>query len=188
MNRCRSKRRPRKRTAKHEQRLRVGQHAHRQHRQYPNQVVHLEVVDVLAQTGGSLPGAQGARQPRAHARARRPTARRTSAKLSGLVYAVRSSSSVHGRRCARVERQAVGTGRRVRAPPAGRLRLCAAPRVARLCIHLAADVFDARESDACVGGRVSASSPFAGYAADGTARPRRRRVQHMNRAASGREG
>jgi hypothetical protein len=74
--------RTRARTAQHEQRLRVGQHADGEDREDPNQVVHFEVVDVLAQPGGGL--ARGAPSARAHAQAQPPAAWRASAKLSGL--------------------------------------------------------------------------------------------------------
>jgi hypothetical protein len=94
------------RTAEHEERGRVSQHAHRQHGDDPDEVVHLEIVDVLAQARGRLSRKMRARAALSGGGAgERRLRARTSAKLSGLAYAVLSSSSAHGRRCRRRARR-----------------------------------------------------------------------------------
>jgi len=133
------------RTAEYQQRGWAGKHADHQHGGYPDQIVDLEVVDVLTHARGGLREAceRGARI--------RGASCHTSAKLSGLAYAVLSSSSAHGRRCA-AETSASGE--------AGAAARFAA--VSCLRQHLRAHILDACQCDAhgCVG-RASATSARA---------------------------
>ena len=102
----------------------------------------LEVVHILAQSARCLAG--GTQRVRGE-RPAPPPVRRTSARLSGLAYAVRSSSSAQGRRCRARPSVLPSTNRRhaTRAcantcPPTSLTRASASPttrRLVRACLE-----------------------------------------------------
>ena len=115
------------RTEEHQQRPGVGQHADHRDGDQPDEVVHLEVVHVLSDAGGRLESGGGGGSVVALGRVRASSAQgncthvgakdgdgegasRTSAKFSGLAYAVRSSSSAQGRLCQGGEMRVRGGG------------------------------------------------------------------------------